>query len=371
MKKWLVYFLLGALYTPVLAQNSMFEDSEGQSAFKVNNNSLIVNSGQQSIKFDFFKSFHVEEQTTYFDHFTIMENENLDKYNVLLLPDKWESIVLQPGQTVTTEQGNTYSAGGTRVYRVHHKRKFPDKFGITLNAIANTGVSNLFDDGELDPTGEIKFSYTAYGKNERSISNFDYFVFSGGINAESVSLIDTSNFAMGALNEKTLGYSLEIAYNRVGYIKTSDDSWHNFFFGASASYEVGDNANELNQSEFTVTNVLENTATQTITSTSSLKGILQELYINSREVFNFNMDAAILPKSLDERILFAGHYRGKSIEDNKYISNAGAGIYITDKDATSKIVGGINFIFQDIFGEETSNSMLQRLSINIVAGFKI
>lgn len=321
--KWLYFFLVLIFFsTNALAQSSFFEDSKGEGAFKINDNIISINSAEQSIKFNYFRP-------------------------------------------------------------VTKKDYFDNKFGITLNAIANSGVSTLFNEGNLDPTGEISFSYTAYGKNELDNEineKFDYFIFSGGLKIESISLIDTTNFAKGSYDEKNPGFSLEIAYNRVGFLLKRDDKssndknkkvWENTVFGISASYDMGDNADDVKQSEYTLTNIVESSATQTITSEKVLKGIIREDYIKRRSIFNLNMDAGILPSLFSNRVLFSGHYRGKAIEDQKYVSNVGFGVYLTQKDATTKILGGLNFMIEDFFGVETDDSVSKRLGISIVAGFKI
>ncbi|WP_350213892.1 hypothetical protein [Gracilimonas sp.] len=317
--KWsYISIIILLLSTNVFAQNSFFEDSKGEGAFKINDNVISINSAEQSIKLNYFRP-------------------------------------------------------------IVREKYFPNKFGITVNAIANSGVSTLFNEGSLDPTGEISFYYTAYGKNEpkhKINERFDYFIFSGGLKLESVSLIDTTNFGKGSFDEKTPGFSLEVAYNRVGYLfkrENSDgkDIWENTLFGVSVSYDLGDNADEVSQSEYILTNIIESSATQTITEKKDLKGLISDDYMSSRGIFNLNMDAGILPSVFSHRLLFSGHYRGKAIEDQKYISNMGLGVYLTHKDASTKILGGLNFMIEDFFGIETNNSISKRLGISIVAGFNI
>ncbi len=67
---------------------------------------------------------------------------------------------------------------------------------------------------------------------------------------------------------------------------------------------------------------------------------------------------------------FTVHYRGKKFQDSDYISNVGFGAYISDQNAATKILGGINFVVEDFFEINTDESLGRRLGINLVAGFK-
>ena len=298
-------------------QNSMFEDAAGEGAIKLENSKVTYNTGDNSIKFNF-------------------------------------------------QQYNGVGLGG---------------FGINVNFQANNGISELLSEGEFDPAGTIGLFYTKYDIFSRNkISVIDFINISGSILGESATLLDTANLQLGTQQNSTLGLRAELTYNRIGYLGKSqsgadeNDSTCNFnntLWGIGISLVNSDNTNSISTQKFNVLTTNFTSANQQVTQSSELSGFNIQEYNADVTTFNANFDWAIQPRFMDCRIWFATHFRGRSVDWQKFVLNAGVGVYLAERNNSTGIIGGINFMANDLGTISSLNNAIDRLQINLVAGFNL
>ena len=349
------------------AQNSFFEDAAGESAFKMNNTNITVNTSQNAIKayIDVKDLKNCDEDVTFF--FRTQKSKrtflNSIKYRGYVIID--EHTFVADSNFVNSTNYTIKPAPikyGEVVIRVLCKEKKED-FGISINAIANNGISNLFGGGKLNPKGEFKGVYEV-GIGESKLNKWDKVIVSVGVSSNIVTLIDTSSLLNGSYNESNFGLNFEVAYNLVTYIKKSS-----VVFGASLSYQLQDNSGSLNNSTYTVQNTVQSVGQVAVFQQSTLEGINADTYIASTSHINLNVDAGISPHKLNDRLMIAFQGRAKKKGEDDFVLNSGLGLFLAQKEVSTKVVGGISFMFNDITSTSDDTDLLDKLSINVVTGF--
>jgi hypothetical protein len=359
MKKIYIIITLGLFSGSLFGQNSLLEDAAGEGSFKIYQSTISVNTGESAIKATIVlpkKTYNPRQYTQYYE---LRESINRE---VTILDDT--IIVIQQGQTIVTTNGVTKNPGDT-IRRILYVANFLGDTGFTINGIASDGNSNLFSEKKLKPKGEVGIFRTYYGKND-SLSRWDYISIAAGVSAKDVSLIDSDSLFNDPKNETSFGFNVEFNYNRVGSIRSSTS-----IFGAGLSYENRDNANQLSALEYEVTSTIGTNGSQVATQQSSVQGLNESDYKSNTNTLNLNVDFGVYPNVFNDRLLIAGQLRGKMKEDVNTSLNFGFGFYLADKDVSTKIIGGINIIASDLTGAVSNDPLKERITINLVAGFKI
>ncbi len=358
MKKIHLTLLFSATLFQILAQGSLLEDADGEGSFKVWTNTITVNAGESAIKTTIIVP-PSRAVTTGIDFYE--PGDPINQYRIIIDD---VTFILPPGTSITTVSGKVLRAGD-EVRRILHQTNFLGESGFTINGIASDGTSNLFSEGKLNPKGEVGFFRTFYGGND-SLSEWDYFSIAVGLSAKDVSLVDTGALFADPTNKTSFGYNLECNYNRVGTVAGSTS-----LFGIGLSYVNRDNSSQLSPVKYDVTTTLATSGNQTATQQGPVEGFDQSVYEANQNTLNINMDYGFYPNLFNDRLLVASQLRGKAKEGIKTTWNFGFGFYLADEDVSTKIIGGINVIASDLTKAVSTKPFDERITINLVAGFKI
>lgn len=356
MRKFLIITLVVTVFN-VSAQNSILEDREGEGSVKILESTISLNAGESAIKSTTVLPTNSNVRQ-YVEFYKI--GDSVSKSRGIVISN--ELIVLQ--KDTVSFYGEQLSKGDS-IRRVFYQTNFHGEKGFTINAIASDGTSNLFSEGKLDPKGEASFFRTFYGSND-SMSMWDFISLSIGLSAKDISLVNTSDLFADPVNQTTLGLNLEVNYNRIGSAFGGTS-----IFGVGVSYINRDNSPQLAKSVYDVSTNLASSGAQVASMKNSISGYDESAYVANIHTLNINLDYGVYPSVFNDRLLIAGQLRGKAREMVKPKVDFGVGFYLSDEHVSTKIIGGINVIATDLFKTHSSNPFGERISINLVTGFRI
>ena len=325
-------------------QNSLLEDNMGEGALKVNHNRVALNTSEESIKIDYFSGSTL-----------------VDVINTYSLTGPAPSNTLAGCRLI--KHDTIINAAGVSQGRLwfHPEPKY--LWGLNLNAKANNGVTSVLDGDKITFAGSAGAYLSIYIPASEVL---DYIDLSAALLSGKVDLLDTANILAGSHKESYLGFRAEAAYNRYGSLKGSTT-----IFGISTSFKMSDNADELGRKEYNRTTTIISSPTEFVTQQNKVSGFIQEQYDENQQKLTLNVDLGIYPhKTFRDRVLLAAHIRAYSKEMESPVASAGVGAYLTKDGAPSKILGGINFILQDLFETVNTAPFQDRIAINIVAGVR-
>lgn len=318
MKRFLIFCLVTVLSNNVNAQNSLFQDSKGESAFKVFDNSIIFNAADANLGLNF-------------NAFSRSANASNTEF---------------------------------------------DRVGFNLKVTTNEGVANLKNDNGFLVDGEIGIYY---GKKFTSDPTADMST-PGWASETFISsnlLVDRNKFYNGqdinqsTFNQGELGYKVEIG----------NFGWYgDILYGVAFNIQQQDNIEDIKQNTIsTIITSGNNNAIQTLRQENAYN-ILE--YKENQNSYNINGDFAFLLNPEDATVLVnnkpyvppihgAFHFRFTKLQGAKPMYNPAIGLYLNQTGAPRNVVTGFNIQLLDAFNvEDSDNSTFERTTINLTAGFK-
>lgn len=344
-KTFVIKCLIFLLVEISFGQNSLLEDQAGEGALKVNDNRIALNTSEESIKIDYFSGSTLRDSIVTYTLGSGRSGIRIKGYHLII------------HDTVTLSSGA----------RLGRLRFHPDDgllWGLNLNVKANNGLTSILDGGKITFAGSIGAYCSIYLPQSNAL---DYINLSASLLSGKVDLLDTANILAGSYKQSFIGYRVEASYNRYGSIRMNAT-----IFGISTSFKMSDNADGLDRKEYTRTTTILSSPSDIVIRQNKLSGFIQEEYIREQKTWSVNVDAGIYPhNTFRDRVLFATHIRSYLKEDDRdMIINAGIGAYLTKDGAPSKILGGVNFILQDVLQTVNTAPFNERIAINVVAGFR-
>lgn len=295
------------------AQTSIFQDADGESAFKVFGSAVTINTKDENISFssDFInKAF----------------------------------------------QSNT---------------KF-NRWGVSAKIIANEGIANLKDEKGFLIDGQIGI-YRGWKKTKLigavaspgpGWAHEKYISLNGSVDRNKI--FNVNNLPDNLVYNKGYGgWKLEAGW--FGYY--GDVLW-----GISANSGKKTNVDDIKQK--VISRLSQSINNDTITVVNQESAYDANQFKTGLNNFNLNGDIGIsLTKNFSNNVgplLLAFHFRYQALEKSKPKFNPAIGFYISKVGAPQDVVIGLNVQLQDAFNVDNSdNSFWKRTTLNLTAGFKI
>lgn len=308
--RYLLFFIFLGIYT-THAQTSIFEDSEGESAYKLFDNAIAINSSAQSVTFNIAR---------------------LDSADVFNSP-------------------------------FHFTRK-----GISVKINAQEGISNIKVEDEFTLDGEIGVYYGIKKTGNLKGTDFKYERYiSGGAGIERNAFFTTENDSIQIETISRSNFRFEIG--QFGYV----NRWLygiNIKGGLRSNIN-GLRANNL----ITITDSVSSgavliTSEQTAFNRANYQTNLAFINFNADIAFQLNkkqVSAGEMPG-----ISAAFHFRYSVLEDVKPRFNPAVGLYFAAKEGAPQKIGfGINAQLIDAFDVQNNrNTAWERTAITLNAGYK-
>jgi hypothetical protein len=317
MKK-LLLLVLSLSSVALMAQSSLFQNSAGESAFKTTGGNIILNTAEAAIKLNY-----------------------------------------APMQSY----GNYKTYGG-----------------VSIDVKGNDGIAPIISDGVFDPKGSLGSFFTFYANSKKTVIvngisepiskyKINYFTLSPRITRAKISLIDTADLFVQPVYKSVTGFVFEAAFSKIGFIGDINTKKHSStVFGISVSAGVTDNSTDLGLSKFDlVTTQYNSDSSAALINKMEISGHNKDAFDKSISYGTLNADWGIYPYYFDRRLVTAIHLRSRFTEAQSS-TNIGIGLYLTKKGAPANIVGGVNFMITDVFGQIADTNLKNRTALNLVLG---
>jgi hypothetical protein len=352
-----IFILLVLFPGIVLAQSSLLQDEEGESGFKSPAGNIVLNTKDAGISLNYFRLKSIPDKAP--RSFGI---------NLKLKGKDGIAPVISDGKF--DPEG---TLGVFFIFYVPNRKVFRTE---TVIETVSTPMADTFRICTLCDT--VKYIVAKPPRVTRVSHNEDilmqdvrqnYFTVTPKLKWSQVSLLDTANVFQSPTHDSPVGASLEVAFSRIGFA----GAWNNaspIIFGISATIGVVDNASSLDLLKFDRLDTRYNPkdSSQTLVGKKEITGHNRDAFKKSMTYSTLNVDWGIYPRVFNNRILIAAHWRSKFIDENSH-TNLGAGIYLAKEKAPGKIIGGINFLVNDVFNQmNQASSVINRASVNLVLG---
>jgi hypothetical protein len=223
-------------------------------------------------------------------------------------------------------------------------------YGLEAKVKVTDGLGNLFTGGHVNPGFGLSGTYGIRGIKGLGSSNPYSIYVKAALNREQFTMIDTLAFS-SSKEKKWLG-SINIHFNKLimkekniypAGITTATQSFH--FFGATFGYKASNNLDGLVDGE---AGIIKNVDTTGIISTKSGKWGKYK----GMDTYPLKIDYGYLPNIMQSNLIgFNGYFRTK-FNAPKTPINLGIGIFFTQKDAPTKVLGGLAWEFKDVFHQK-------------------
>lgn len=224
-------------------------------------------------------------------------------------------------------------------------------YGADLKVSVDNGTGSLLSGGQFSPGASLSFNYGIQGRNPNDNTINDYMLyFSGGASYDKYKLIDTLNYQVNEQKKFTLFG--EVHYNKVWTHNFGASKQRYFFLGLSAGLKGTNNMDDLKDGSFNTTRRHKDSLAITTVQAGKLGD-----YVGYTSL-PIKADFGILPSIFDKNIIGFNVYARLNLRMPNNPLNTGAGIFFSDKDSPTSVIGGLAWQFNGINyqGDQLKNS---------------
>lgn len=236
-------------------------------------------------------------------------------------------------------------------------------FGVDASGISNNGFAPLVSQKELSPEANINFNvgFKNITAEDVSPSKYDYLNIRVGVGASKYKLLDPSQSYEQQLSSEAFNkINLGVSYN---YFLNG-----NMIFGAYAGYDRTNNISTLKELTIRETTAV-GTGTGGTVRTAESEYTAWEGELKAINQFSLFFDYVYIPDLLSNRMALSIYSRS-NFNSIRSMTNGGVGLYLNRIGQPLKIIGGLVYEFEDLFGGRNASIPLgERGTLGIVLGY--